>query len=98
MPEPESEDSFALELNQVDQLPINMEAIDNDAENVEQNKEDNKVEETDEELDELEQRSIPDEGEVRDAMTEVKHKLEISQQLFQIAGSMKHKRLMFHSK
>ena len=52
----------------------------------------------DEELNELEQRQIPEEGEVRDAMTEVKHKLEISQQLFQIAGSMKHRRLVFNSK
>ena len=32
----------------------------------------------DEELDELEQRLIPEEGKVNDAMTEVKHKLEIS--------------------
>ena len=39
---------------------------------------DDRVEETDEELDELEQRQIPDEGEVQDAMSEVKHKLEIS--------------------
>ena len=39
---------------------------------------DDRVEETDEELDELEKRLIPDEGEVRDAMSEVKHKLEIS--------------------
>ena len=52
-------------------------------ENVEDNTGDDRVEETDEELDELEQRLIPDEGEVRDARSEVKHKLEISQQLFE---------------
>ena len=75
-----------------------MEANNHAAEYEDQNNEDNKIEEIDEELDELEQRLIPDEGEVQDAMTEVKHKLEISQQLFQIAGSMKHKRQIFHSK
>ena len=54
--------------------------------------------EEDEELDELESRLIPDEGPVNDAMTEVKHKLEISQELFKIAGSLKNKRLTFQSK
>ena len=33
---------------------------------------------TEEELNDLESRQIPEEGFVRDAMTEVKHKLEIS--------------------
>ena len=61
------------------------------------NREEVKSEDTeeDEELDELESRLIPDEGPVNDAMTEVKHKLEISQELFKIAGSMKHKRPTF---
>ena len=58
----------------------------------------NENKEEDEELDELESRLIPDEGPVNDAMTEVKHKLEISQQLFKIAGSMKHKRPTFQCK
>ena len=52
----------------------------------------------DEELDDLEQRQIPDEGQVHNAMTEVKHKLEISQQLFKIAGSMKHRKLVYNSR
>ena len=39
---------------------------------------DKEEEDEDEELDELELRQIPDEGPVNDAMTEVKHKLEIS--------------------
>ena len=58
-------------------------------------KDENENIEEDEELDELESRLIPDEGPVNDAMTEVKHKLEISQELFKIAGSMKHKRPTF---
>ena len=58
--------------------PINVPANDKDEEIVEDYIEDDRFEETDEELDELEQREIPDEGEVRDAMSEVKHKLEIS--------------------
>ena len=56
---------------------------------------DDEEEEDDEELDELEARQIPDEGPVQNAMKEVKHKLEISQQLFSIAGSMQQRRLIF---
>ena len=64
-----------------------------------ESKEDNEDDENDEdELNELESRQIPDEGQVCNAKMEVKHKLEISQQLFQVAGSMKNKKLIFQSK
>ena len=55
---------------------VDADEVENLNENNDEEEKDEDVE--DEELDELEQRLIPEEGNVNDAMTEVKHKLEIS--------------------